>query len=105
MLPLDEAGTGSPLVLLHAGIADRSMWSAHLDPLAAAGYRVIAPDLPGFGESPEAPRAPGPLGGGADAARRARDRRGGAGGRLVRGRSGAARGGRRPGAGPRAGAD
>jgi pimeloyl-ACP methyl ester carboxylesterase len=53
MLPFDEAGTGTPLVLLHAGIADRTMWAAHLPPLAAAGYRVIAPDLPGFGESPE----------------------------------------------------
>ena len=58
MLPYDEAGTGDALVLLHAGIADRSMWSAQLEPLAAAGYRVIAPDLPGFGESPE---GPGPL--------------------------------------------
>jgi pimeloyl-ACP methyl ester carboxylesterase len=58
MLPLDEAGTGTALVLLHAGIADRSMWSAHLAPLAAAGYRVVAPDLPGFGETPE---GPGPL--------------------------------------------
>jgi pimeloyl-ACP methyl ester carboxylesterase len=53
MLPFDEAGTGSALVLLHAGIADRSMWSEQLAPLAAAGYRVIAPDLPGFGEQPE----------------------------------------------------
>jgi pimeloyl-ACP methyl ester carboxylesterase len=53
MLPLDEAGTGPALVLLHAGIADRSMWAEHLPPLAAAGFRVIAPDLPGFGESPE----------------------------------------------------
>jgi 3-oxoadipate enol-lactonase len=42
MLPHDEAGT-----------ADRSMWSEHLGPLAAAGFRVIAPDLPGFGEAPE----------------------------------------------------
>jgi pimeloyl-ACP methyl ester carboxylesterase len=31
------------------------MWSEHLEPLAAAGYRVIAPDLPGFGEAPVAP--------------------------------------------------
>jgi pimeloyl-ACP methyl ester carboxylesterase len=53
MLPLDEAGTGPALVLLHAGIADRSMWSEQLEPLAAAGFRVIAPDLPGFGEQPE----------------------------------------------------
>jgi pimeloyl-ACP methyl ester carboxylesterase len=31
------------------------MWSEHLEPLAAAGYRVIAPDLPGFGDAPVAP--------------------------------------------------
>lgn len=39
------------MVLLHAGIADRSMWDEHLEPLAAAGYRVVAVDLPGFGEA------------------------------------------------------
>ena len=52
MLPLDEAGEGPAVVLLHAGIADRSMWSAHLRPLADRGYRAIAPDLPGFGDAP-----------------------------------------------------
>ncbi len=51
MLPFDEVGTGPPLVLLHAGIADRMMWSEHLEPLAVAGYRVVAFDLPGFGEA------------------------------------------------------
>jgi pimeloyl-ACP methyl ester carboxylesterase len=38
--------------MLHAGIADRSMWSEHVGPLADAGYRVLALDLPGFGETP-----------------------------------------------------
>src|SRR5438309_5714570 len=51
MLPHDEAGSGPAIVLLHAGIADRTMWSEHLGPLASAGYRVIAVDLPGFGEA------------------------------------------------------
>jgi pimeloyl-ACP methyl ester carboxylesterase len=48
------------VVLLHAGVADRTMWHEHLEPLAAAGYRVIAPDLPGFGETrvPPGPQAP-----------------------------------------------
>lgn len=45
-------------MLLHAGIADRTMWDEHLEPLAAAGYRVVAPDLPGFGE---ATVGPGPV--------------------------------------------
>lgn len=46
-------------MLLHAGVADRSMWAEHLRPIAAAGYKVVAPDLPGFGEAPEtSPRAP-----------------------------------------------
>ena len=39
------------MVLLHAGVADRTMWSEHLPPIAAAGYRAVAIDLPGFGEA------------------------------------------------------
>lgn len=42
-------------MLLHAGIADRTMWSEHLQPLAEAGYRVVALDIPGFGEAPVPP--------------------------------------------------
>jgi 3-oxoadipate enol-lactonase len=38
-------------VLLHAGIADRRMWGGLLDPLADEGFRVLAFDLPGFGEA------------------------------------------------------
>jgi pimeloyl-ACP methyl ester carboxylesterase len=52
MLPHDEAGSGPAVVLIHAGIADRTMWAEHLHPLAAAGFRVVAIDLPGFGEAP-----------------------------------------------------
>jgi pimeloyl-ACP methyl ester carboxylesterase len=55
-LPHDDVGAGAPVILLHAGIADRTMWAEHLGPLAATGRRVIAPDLPGFGEAPVAPR-------------------------------------------------
>jgi pimeloyl-ACP methyl ester carboxylesterase len=51
MLPFDELGAGPPVVLLHAGVADRTMWTGHLRPLADAGFRVIAVDLPGFGEA------------------------------------------------------
>ncbi len=61
MLPYDELGSGPAVVLLHAGVADRGMWSEHLEPVAQAGYRVLAVDLPGFGEAPicEGPDAPG----------------------------------------------
>lgn len=52
LLPYDEAGDGDVVVLLHAGVADRGMWREHLEPLAAAGYRVVAMDLPGFGDAP-----------------------------------------------------
>ena len=56
-MPYDEVGVGPPLVLLHAGVADRSMWS---DVLPLPGFRAITPDLPGFGEAavrpgPQAP--------------------------------------------------
>ncbi|HEX4435299.1 MAG TPA: alpha/beta hydrolase [Solirubrobacteraceae bacterium] len=57
ILPRDEAGSGPAVVFLHAGIADRRMWSGHLDVLAGAGHRAIALDLQGFGE---APLQPGP---------------------------------------------
>jgi len=60
MLPYDEAGSGPAVILLHAGIADRSMWSELLPALDEAGFRAIAFDLPGFGDAaiepgPQAP--------------------------------------------------
>lgn len=51
VLPHDDVGEGPVVLLLHAGIADRTMWSEHLRPLANAGFRVVAPDLPEFGEA------------------------------------------------------
>ncbi|GGM13103.1 alpha/beta fold hydrolase [Micromonospora yangpuensis] len=49
-LGYDDTGTGTPLVLLHAGIADRRMWREQLLALADR-HRVIVPDLRGYGES------------------------------------------------------
>lgn len=56
----DERGSGTAVLFLHAGIADRSMWAEHLDWLAGEGFRAIAFDLPGFGEAAVAdgPQAP-----------------------------------------------
>ncbi|WP_404382354.1 alpha/beta hydrolase [Knoellia locipacati] len=45
-------GDGTPVVLLHAGVADRRMWAPVVPELAAA-HRVVAPDLRGFGDSPQ----------------------------------------------------
>ncbi len=51
LLPLDDVGEGPAVLLLHAGIGDRRMYADHLQPLADAGVRAIAVDLPGFGEA------------------------------------------------------
>jgi pimeloyl-ACP methyl ester carboxylesterase len=51
---LDDEGSGAPLLLLHGFPATRYLWSAVVPRLVGAGYRVIAPDLVGYGES-EAP--------------------------------------------------
>lgn len=50
---LDPHPAGAPAVLLLHGLgADGSMWSLQLEALAAAGFRPLAPDIPGFGHSP-----------------------------------------------------
>lgn len=46
-----EAGKGIPVVFLHGYPFDKSMWSDQLEPIAAAGFRAIAPDLRGLGET------------------------------------------------------
>jgi len=55
-------GDGAPVLLLHGGSGSWNHWVRNIAPLVHAGRRVIAPDLPGFGES-----APPPLGHDADA--------------------------------------
>lgn len=51
-----EAGDGPPLVLVHGLGLAAAVWWPHMPRLADAGYRVLAPDLPGFGAS-EGPRS------------------------------------------------
>jgi pimeloyl-ACP methyl ester carboxylesterase len=50
VISMDESGHGSPLVLLHGVGASRAVWR-HVTPALAEDHHVIAPDLPGFGES------------------------------------------------------
>jgi 3-oxoadipate enol-lactonase len=59
-LAYSDTGAGSPVVLLvHGFPLNRSMWDPQLGVLRAAGARVVAPDLRGFGASEGGP--PGPL--------------------------------------------
>ena len=46
-----QAGEGPPLVLVHGLGCSADYWVKNGPWLAAAGYRVIAPDLPGFGRT------------------------------------------------------
>ena len=51
---LEDAGEGSPLLLLHGFPATRHLWSRVAPILVSAGFRVLIPDLVGYGDS-EAP--------------------------------------------------
>jgi len=56
-LSYGDAGTGPAVVLIHGFPLNRAMWKPQENELTAAGFRVISPDLRGFGrsESPEGP--------------------------------------------------
>lgn len=56
-----EWGVGKPLILLHGGAGSWRHWARNIEPLARS-RRVLAPDLPGLGESdlpPEGAELPG----------------------------------------------
>lgn len=44
-------GEGEPLVLFHGGSGSWTHWIRNVEALAAAGRRVLVPDLPGMGDS------------------------------------------------------
>jgi pimeloyl-ACP methyl ester carboxylesterase len=46
-----DVGDGPALVLLHGWNHHAEAWIRNIGPLSAAGYRVVALDLPGFGRS------------------------------------------------------
>lgn len=50
-----EAGSGPLVVLLHGFPEFWYGWRHQIDPLAAAGYRVIAPDMRGYNQSEKPP--------------------------------------------------
>ena len=49
-----DSGIGRPVVLIHGYPFNRSLWNEQIAALSSS-YRVIAPDLRGFGESESAP--------------------------------------------------
>lgn len=46
-----KAGRGMPVILLHGLFAQKEQWSDVACELSLAGFMVIAPDLPGYGNS------------------------------------------------------
>lgn len=50
MIAHDLTGHGPPVLLLHAGVADRRMWARVAGRLG--GHRLVLPDLRGFGAQP-----------------------------------------------------
>ena len=46
-----DVGEGPPVVMLHGEPTWSFLWRRVIPPVRGAGYRVIAPDLPGFGRS------------------------------------------------------
>ncbi len=50
-----DEGHGTPLLLVHGWPETMRIWWRNIAPLAAAGFRVLAPDLRGFGTSDVAP--------------------------------------------------
>ncbi|WP_206956603.1 alpha/beta fold hydrolase [Trinickia acidisoli] len=48
----DDAGDGDPLLFIHGHPFDRSMWREQVSLFSRRGYRVIAPDLRGYGSTP-----------------------------------------------------
>jgi len=55
-LHVAELGTGPAVLLLHGFPAYWADWQEQMEALARSGFRAIAVDLPGYGESEQLPR-------------------------------------------------
>lgn len=53
-LEYDDLGSGLPVLLIHGHPFDRTLWRPQAGGLDPAAFRLIAPDLRGFGESSRA---------------------------------------------------
>jgi pimeloyl-ACP methyl ester carboxylesterase len=51
----DDHGKGQPLVLVHGHPFNRSMWQPQVERFGRSGWRVIAPDLRGYGDTTVVP--------------------------------------------------
>jgi len=47
----ESVGEGTPVILLHGHTLDLRMWDPQVKPLLDAGYRVIRPEMRGYGHS------------------------------------------------------
>jgi 3-oxoadipate enol-lactonase len=56
-LSYGDQGSGPAVILLHGFPLTRSMWEPQQEALVQAGFRLVTPDLRGFGES-DAPEGP-----------------------------------------------
>src|SRR3989304_2135395 len=50
-LHVRESGRGTPVILVHAFPCDGRLYEAQVD-ASFEGFRIVVPDLPGFGRSP-----------------------------------------------------
>src|SRR4051812_50205299 len=50
----DDAGSGAPVLLVHGFPSTRKLWAGVAARLVEGGLRAIAPDLIGYGDSPDA---------------------------------------------------
>ncbi|WP_312871812.1 alpha/beta fold hydrolase [Amycolatopsis acididurans] len=55
---VEQHGSGTPVLCLHTAGQSGVQWRHTAGPLAALGYRVIVPDLPGHGRSEPAEHGP-----------------------------------------------
>ena len=50
-IAFDDLGSGPAVVLIHGHPFNRSMWSPQREPLVRASFRIVIPDLRGYGDS------------------------------------------------------